>query len=189
MTSCRTVVSISLLLTVKYFCYSVTQSCPALCDPMDCSTPGFPVLHLPEFAQISRPLSRWCHPTISSSISPFSSCLDNSLCQPIWLVNPKKFIFLNDYTNTSPGNQEKISIAPANQASQSLSGLAGGVSAQSSPSPWSPGQAHQVPLCSESLRRSWFAPLGLLSIMTTNPDDSRCFYAPSVYTDAIEIIA
>ena len=31
---------------------SVTQSCPVLCDPMDCSTPGFPVLHqLPELAQ------------------------------------------------------------------------------------------------------------------------------------------
>ena len=31
-------------------CYSVTQSCPTLCDPMD--LPGFPVLHyLPEFAQ------------------------------------------------------------------------------------------------------------------------------------------
>ena len=30
----------------------VTQSCPALCDPMDCSMPGFPVLRLlPEFAQ------------------------------------------------------------------------------------------------------------------------------------------
>ena len=29
-----------------------TQSCPALCDPMDCSTPGFPVHHqLPELAQ------------------------------------------------------------------------------------------------------------------------------------------
>ena len=26
------------------FC-SVAQSCPTLCDPMDCSTPGFPVLH------------------------------------------------------------------------------------------------------------------------------------------------
>ena len=27
--------------------------CPTLCDPMDCSTPGFPVLHhLPEFAQL-----------------------------------------------------------------------------------------------------------------------------------------
>ena len=24
---------------------SVTQSCLTLCDPMDCSTPGFPVLH------------------------------------------------------------------------------------------------------------------------------------------------
>ena len=29
----------------KYSTYfsSVTQSCPTLCDPMDCSTPGFPV--------------------------------------------------------------------------------------------------------------------------------------------------
>ena len=32
-------------------CYSVSQSCPTPCDPMDCSTPGFSVLHyLPEFA-------------------------------------------------------------------------------------------------------------------------------------------
>ena len=31
---------------------SVAQSCPTLCDPMDCSTPGFPVHHqLPELAQ------------------------------------------------------------------------------------------------------------------------------------------
>ena len=26
-------------------CFSVAQLCPTLCDPMDCSTPGFPVLH------------------------------------------------------------------------------------------------------------------------------------------------
>ena len=33
-------------------CCSVTKSWPALWDPKDCSTPGFPVLHhLPEFAQ------------------------------------------------------------------------------------------------------------------------------------------
>ena len=33
-------------------CCSVAQSCPTLCDPMDCSTPGSPVLHhLPELAQ------------------------------------------------------------------------------------------------------------------------------------------
>ena len=31
---------------------SVTQLCPTLCNPMNCSTPGFPVLHqLPEFTQ------------------------------------------------------------------------------------------------------------------------------------------
>ena len=31
---------------------SVTQSCPTLCDPIDCSTPGFPVYHqLMELAQ------------------------------------------------------------------------------------------------------------------------------------------
>ena len=52
-------------------CCSVTHSCPTLCDLMDCSMPGFPVLHhLPN----SCPLSRWCHPTISASVVPFSSC-------------------------------------------------------------------------------------------------------------------
>ena len=35
-------------------CYcSLAKSCLTLCDPMDCSSPGFSVLHyLPEFAQI-----------------------------------------------------------------------------------------------------------------------------------------
>ena len=32
---------------------SVIQSCPALCDPMDCSMPGLPVpQHLSKFAQV-----------------------------------------------------------------------------------------------------------------------------------------
>ena len=30
---------------VVYCCCSVTKSCPTLYDPMDCSTPGFHVLH------------------------------------------------------------------------------------------------------------------------------------------------
>ena len=30
---------------------SVAQSCPALCDPMDYSTPGFPVYQLPKLVQ------------------------------------------------------------------------------------------------------------------------------------------
>ena len=46
-----------------------------LCNPMNRSTPGLPVHHqLPEFTQNSCSLSQWCHPTISSSVVPFSSC-------------------------------------------------------------------------------------------------------------------
>ena len=57
---------------------SVAQSSPTLCDPMDCSTPGLPVYHqLPELTQTSCSLSWWCHPTILSSVVPFSSCLQS----------------------------------------------------------------------------------------------------------------
>ena len=48
---------------------SVTQSCQAICDPMNHSTPGLPVHHqLPEFTQTH------IHLAISSSVLPFSSC-------------------------------------------------------------------------------------------------------------------
>ena len=58
-------------------CCSVAQSCPTLCNPMDCSTPGIPVLHhLPELAQ-TRVHREWCHPTISPSVVPFSSRLQS----------------------------------------------------------------------------------------------------------------
>ena len=54
---------------------SVAQSCPTLCDPMNCSTPGLPVHHqLPEVTQTQHPSSQWCHPAVSSSVIPFSSC-------------------------------------------------------------------------------------------------------------------
>ena len=40
------------LLNCVFMFSSVPQLCLTLCDPMDCSTPGFPVFHyLPEFAQ------------------------------------------------------------------------------------------------------------------------------------------
>ena len=59
----------------SYCCCSVTKSCRTLCDPVDCNTLGFPVLHhLLEFAQTHVHLSPWCRPAISSSITPFSSC-------------------------------------------------------------------------------------------------------------------
>ena len=59
---------------IDYQFSSVAQSCPTLCNPMDCSMPGFLVLPcLLEFTQTH--VHQWCHPTISSSIAPFSSCL------------------------------------------------------------------------------------------------------------------
>ena len=49
-----------------------------LCNPKDCSTPGFSVLHhLPEFAQIHGHWVKEFHPTVSSSVVPFSSCLQS----------------------------------------------------------------------------------------------------------------
>ena len=51
---------------------SVAQSCPTVCNPMNHSTPGLPV-H-PRVHSNSFPLSRWCHPAISSSVVLFSSC-------------------------------------------------------------------------------------------------------------------
>ena len=40
------------LIEVSVQFISVAQSCPTLCDPMNCSTPGLPVHHqLPEFTQ------------------------------------------------------------------------------------------------------------------------------------------
>ena len=64
----------SLVLNAVQFS-SVTQSCPTLCDPMNRSTPGLPVHHkLPEFTQTQCPSSQWCHPALSSSVIPFSSC-------------------------------------------------------------------------------------------------------------------
>ena len=51
---------------------SVAQSCSTLCEPMGCSTPGFPVHQpTPRACSNSCPSSRWCHPTISSSITVF----------------------------------------------------------------------------------------------------------------------
>ena len=46
----------------------LAQSCPTLCDPMDCSRPGFPVLyHLPEPTQLHVMTSNHlilCHPLL-----------------------------------------------------------------------------------------------------------------------------
>ena len=67
-----------------YCCCSVAQSCPTLCDPMDFSTPGLPVLHyLLEFPQV---LVHWvsdaiilCRPLLLPSIFPSIRVFSNEL--------------------------------------------------------------------------------------------------------------
>ena len=90
------------------YCCSVAKWCLTLCNPMDCSTSGFPVLHyLPEFAQI---YAHWvddaiylilCHPllllpSIFPSIRFFSS--ESPLCSS-W---PK---YWNFSFSISPSNE------------------------------------------------------------------------------------
>ena len=57
---------------------SVTQSCPALCDPHELqhARPPCPST-TPRVYPNSCSLSQWCHPNISSSVTPFSSRLQS----------------------------------------------------------------------------------------------------------------
>ena len=59
------------------YCCSFTQSCPTLCDPMDCSMPGLCPSPFPRVCPTSWPFSRWCRPTISSSVALFSFYLQS----------------------------------------------------------------------------------------------------------------
>ena len=63
-------------LTLRQFS-SVTQLCPVLCDPMDCSTPGFPVHH--QLSQSSLKLR------CIESVMPSSHLI---LCRPLLLLPP-----------------------------------------------------------------------------------------------------
>ena len=66
---------------VVYVCVqfsSVAQSCLTLCDPWTAQHTRLPCLSpTPGTCSNPCPLSRWCHPTISSSVIPFSSCLQS----------------------------------------------------------------------------------------------------------------
>ena len=65
---------------------SITQSCPTLCDPMNCSTPGLPVHHhIPEF-------------TSTKSVMPSSHLI---ICHPLLLlplISPSIRVFAKEST-------------------------------------------------------------------------------------------
>ena len=106
---------------------SVAQSCQTLCDTMDCSTPGFPVHHqLPEFTQTQRPSSRWCHPTISSSVVPFSSHLQSFPASGSFQMSQ-----LFEWSGQSTGVSASASVLPMNTQDWSPLGWTGWISLQS----------------------------------------------------------
>ena len=68
---------------------SVSQSCPTLCDPMDCSTPGFPVHH-----QLSWSLLKFMS---IESVMPSNHLI---LCHPLLLL-PSIFPSIRVFSNES----------------------------------------------------------------------------------------
>ena len=65
---------------LRVHCCSVTKSYLTLCNPMDCSTPGFPAHHqLPEITQLMS-IELAMPSMISSFVALFSSCLQ-SMCR------------------------------------------------------------------------------------------------------------
>ena len=87
-------------------CCSVAQSCPAPCNPINCSTPGFPVLHcLPEFAQTCVPWGsdaiQPSHPL--SSPSPFAPNLPQHQDLFQWVSSSHQLAFSFSFS-ISPSN-------------------------------------------------------------------------------------
>ena len=107
---------------------SVAQSCLTLCNPMDCSTPGFPVHHqLSELA--------WTHVyRVGDAIQPF----------PPLLLLPSIFPSIRVFSNESDFGIRwpkywsfSFSVSPSNEYSGLISlGWTGGISLQSKRLSW-----------------------------------------------------
>jgi len=80
----------------------------------------------PEACSNSCPSSQWCHPTISSSVIPFSSCLHSF---PAWGSFPISQFFTSG--GQSIGVSASASILPTNIQDWFLLGLTGWISLQS----------------------------------------------------------
>ena len=98
-----------------YCCCSVIPSCPALCDPMDCSTPGFP------FFTISQILLKLMS---VESIMPSNHLILCHLLVLLPSIYPSIRIFSNELT--LPIRWPKywsfsFSISPSNECSELIS--------------------------------------------------------------------
>ena len=81
----------------------------------------------PEVYSNSCPLSRWCHPTISSSVVPFSSCLQSFPASELFF--PRNQFF--EWGGQRIGVSASASVLPMNIQDWSPLGWTGGISKQS----------------------------------------------------------
>ena len=104
---------------------SVAQSCLTLCDPMDCSTPGFPVLH--QLLELAQTHVHW----VSDAIQPSHPVSPSSHLQSF----PASGSFPISQFFTSGGQSIKVSasasVTPMNIQDWFPLGLPGLISLQS----------------------------------------------------------
>ena len=104
---------------------SVAQSCPALCSPMDCSIPGFPVHHqLLELAQTH------VH-QVSDAIQPSHPLLSSSLPAFNLSQHWRLFQWVNSSHQVAKGGAPASAVLPTNIQDWFPLGLTGLISLQS----------------------------------------------------------
>ena len=105
---------------------SFAQSCPTLCDHVNRSTGPPCPSSTPGVYSNSTTSSRWCHPAISSSVVPFSSC---SQSLPASGSFPMSQLFT--WGGQSTGVSASVSVLPLNIQDWSHLGWTGWISLQS----------------------------------------------------------
>ena len=79
-------------------CCSVPQSCPSSLQPHGLQHSRLPCPSLsPRVSSNSCPLSQWCHPTISSSVIPFSCLITQNVWFPVSLKVSAFLCLLKDF--------------------------------------------------------------------------------------------
>ena len=106
------------------YCYWVAKSWQTLCNPMDCSMPGFPVLHyIPEFAQtnVHWSIESMMSSNILSFVIPFSSC-------PQSFPESGSFPMSQLFASSGPSIGASASVLPMNIQGWFPLGLTGWIS-------------------------------------------------------------
>ena len=105
---------------------SVTQWCPNHCHPMDHSKTGLlPITNCPSLPKLMS-IGRWCYPTVSSSVIPFSSCLQSFTASGSFPMSQR---FISG--DQSIGISASTSVLPMNTQDWSLLGWTDWISLQS----------------------------------------------------------